>query len=123
MKLTPKQTRELWGESGPYSQANLKIEERVLDDFVSRTFVYVKVSINPFTYRFVKKNLKHFETDILVQKIIAQGKYKNFEYGFESLVHGSECVTEEDIADAHHILIETRQAIIRMHQFVMNTCV
>lgn len=39
MKLTEKQREKLWGESGPYSQVNLKIENRILDDSLSRVFV------------------------------------------------------------------------------------
>lgn len=103
-----------------YSQVNLEIEERILDNAVSRTFVYVKASINPFTYRFVKKHIKHFKNDPFVQHIMNQGKYKNFESGFESHVHGSEYISQKEMRNARKILIETRKAVIRMHQFVMD---
>lgn len=47
MKLTKKDTDKLWGEEGPYSEARLIVETRILDDRVSRIFLVVEVSINP----------------------------------------------------------------------------
>ncbi|HBF11857.1 MAG TPA: hypothetical protein DDW49_00455 [Deltaproteobacteria bacterium] len=120
MKLTQKQMKDLWGDGGPYSEAHLSIQERILDGSVSRTFVFVQTVINPFTFRFVKKHIKDFSQDALVIHIINQGEYKNVEYGFESNVHGSEYVSQKDMNDANKILMETRKAIIRMHQFVID---
>jgi hypothetical protein len=40
MNLTIKQITELWGEDGPYSEARLIIEHRILDDSISRTFLW-----------------------------------------------------------------------------------
>ncbi|MBU0578536.1 hypothetical protein KKE34_01495 [Patescibacteria group bacterium] len=38
LKLTQKQRDQLWGLDGPYSEAKLIIETRILDDTVSRVF-------------------------------------------------------------------------------------
>lgn len=44
MKLTPKQTDGLWGETGPYSQVQLIVETRILNNSVSRVFVpYIRI--------------------------------------------------------------------------------
>ena len=56
MKLTPKQIDGLWGETGPYSQANLIIQTRILDDRISRVFLVVEADINPLTYELIKKH-------------------------------------------------------------------
>ncbi|MBI2634831.1 hypothetical protein HYW82_04155 [Candidatus Peregrinibacteria bacterium] len=58
MKLTQKQRDQLWGEHGPYSEAKLITETRILDDQVSRVFVVVEVAINPLTYEIIGKNIK-----------------------------------------------------------------
>ena len=42
MKLTSGQIDMLWGETGPYSEASLKKQVRVLDDSVSRIFLEVQ---------------------------------------------------------------------------------
>lgn len=120
MKLTQKQIKDLWGEEGPYSQAHLMIEERILDNSVSRTFLYVQTFINPFTYRFVKKHSHHFSNDLMVNHILSMAEYKGPQEGFVSTVHGDQLVEEEDRKNAEKILSQARQAVIRMHQFVMD---
>jgi len=55
MKLTQKQIDQLWGEHGPYSEAKLIIETRILDDRVSRIFIVVEVAINPLTFEIISK--------------------------------------------------------------------
>ena len=70
MDLTDKQTAELWGEDGPYSEARFIIEHRILDDSVSRIFLRVEVNVNPFTYKIIKKHRKEFINDEEVQKIL-----------------------------------------------------
>ena len=46
----------LWGETGPYSQANLRKEARILDDQVSRVFLVVEADINPTTFEIIASN-------------------------------------------------------------------
>lgn len=110
----------MWGEDGPYSQAHLLIEERILDDSISRTFVYVQTLINPFTFRFVKKNVKSFSSDPMVLHILSMAEYKGTREGFVSIVHGEQLVDQGGRENAEKILIEARQAVIRMHQFVID---
>lgn len=119
--MTQKELKDLWGEDGPYSQAHLLVEERILDDSLSRTFVYVQAVLNPFTFRFIKKHVKHFAKDPLVVHILKRATYKGPQDGFVSTVHGDEVVDEKDRKTAEKILKETRQAIIRMHQYVMDS--
>jgi hypothetical protein len=121
MKLTQKDLKDLWGEDGPYSQAHLLVEERILDDSLSRTFVYVQAVLNPFTFRFIKKYVKHFAKDTLVLLIMKRAIYKGPADGFVATVHGDEMIDEKDRKNAEKILKETRQAIIRMHQYVMDS--
>ena len=66
MKLTQKKRDKLWGEDGPYSEAWLIFETRILDDSVSRIFIIVEVHVNPFTYELIKKNRDLFADDPLV---------------------------------------------------------
>lgn len=119
-QLSQKDFEDLWGEGGPYSQAHLVTEERILDYSVSRTFLYVQAFINPFAFRFVKKNKKYFANDPMVQHILHMAEYKGHEEGFVSVVHGDQWVDEKDMDNAKKILVEVRQAIIRMHRFVMD---
>lgn len=119
--LTQKQMQELWGEDGPYSQAHLIVEERILDDSVSRTFLYVQTFINPFTFRFIKKHKKKFANDPMVNHILNMAEYKGLKDGFVSTVHGDQFVDGKDRDNAEKILVEARKAVIRMHQFVLET--
>ena len=56
MNLTPKRIDKLWGETGPYSQANLVIQTRILDNKISCVFLVVEADINPLTYELIKKH-------------------------------------------------------------------
>ena len=67
MNLTQKQKDRLWGVNGPYSQANLIIQTRILDDKVSRIFLSVEAEINPLTFELLEKHRAQFIDD---QKIL-----------------------------------------------------
>jgi len=71
MKLTKKQKDMLWGETGPYSQANLTKQVRILDDEISRVFLVVEVEINPTTFEIVEKHRSddEFKNDIKIQQL------------------------------------------------------
>lgn len=66
LKLNKKQIEEIWGEGGPYSQVQMVVETRILDDSVSRVFVNVDAQINPLTYKIIKQNLDYFKDDEIV---------------------------------------------------------
>lgn len=122
MDLTAKQTAELWGEDGPYSEARYLIEHRILDDSVSRIFLRVEVNINPFTYKIVKKNRKEFINDEMVQKILDNSRYLGFKNGYIAVPFEAKFMVDDDtivIKEAREILEETKKAVIRMHKYVM----
>ncbi|MBI2038204.1 MAG: hypothetical protein HYT15_04790 [Candidatus Magasanikbacteria bacterium] len=128
MKLTNKQREELWGEIGPYSQLNLKIETRILDDSVSRVFVIVESEINPFTFEFVKKNRDKFTGDkIILKSLLDNGIYEGETYGYVSCIYLKELIAEKDnltgndeaFEIANKILEAVQETIIKMHEFVM----
>ena len=122
MNLTAKQIAELWGESGPYSEARCLIEHRILDDSVSRIFLRVEVNINPFTYRIIKKNRKEFVDDKIVQELLNNAEYLGFKNGYLSTSFQGKFLVDDDemvIKEAREILNETKQALIRMHKYII----
>jgi len=124
MDLTAKQAAELWGEDGPYSEARYLIEHRILDDSVSRIFLRVEVNINPFTYKIVKKNKKEFINDEMVQKILDNSRYLGFKNGYIAVPFEAKFMVDDDavvVKEARVILEETKQAVIRMHKYVIKT--
>jgi hypothetical protein len=122
MKLTEKQIAELWGEDGPYSEARFIIEHRILDDSVSRIFLRVEVNINPFTFKIIKKYRKEFINDEMVQKLLNHSHYLGFKDGYIAIPFEGKFLAEDDgeiIKEARQILEETKQAVIRMHKYVI----
>lgn len=128
MKLTKKQRDNLWGETGPYSQLNLTIETRILDDSVSRVFAIVDAEINPFTFELMKKNEDKFKGDkIILKKLLENGEYEGDEYGYVSTMYVEELIAEEGNRDgndktfaiAHQILDAVQETIIEMHKFIL----
>ncbi len=122
MDLTDKQTAELWGEDGPYSEARFIIEHRILDDSVSRIFLRVEVNVNPFTYKIIKKHRKEFINDEMVQKLLDNSKYLGFKDGYLAIPFEGKFLTDDDrevVEEARKILKETKRAVIRMHEYVM----
>lgn len=122
MNLTAKQIAELWGEEGPYSEARSLIEHRILDDSVSRIFLRVEVNINPFTFKAVKKHRKEFIDDEMVQNILDNSRYLGFKNGYIAIPFEGKFSTDNGddvIKQAEEILEETKQAVIRMHKYVI----
>src|SRR3990172_4163221 len=81
MQLSDSQHQKLWGDGGPYSEVNLVIQDRILDDRVSRRMVKVQVVLNPLTYEIIRKNLKHFENDEPVLQLIGHAD-KRGQHGY-----------------------------------------
>jgi hypothetical protein len=46
------------------------IENRILDDSISRIFIAVEANINPFIYKIVKKNIEEFGDDKFILELI-----------------------------------------------------
>lgn len=119
-KITSKQRDELWGEDGPYSQAHLIVETRILDDKVTRTFVIVEADINPFTYKFIKKHRKHFSDDIAIQQLLDHAEYCGQDFGYVASAFQHELRNARTMIVAQEHLDYTKKTLIKMHRFVMN---
>lgn len=126
MKLTKKQRDKLWGESGPYSQVNLKIENRILDDSLSRVFVIVETEVNPLTFELVKKNRDNFKKNKMIQGILDNSEFQGEGYGYVSYAYQAELIQEGDMHTndkpleiAHEVLAVAQRSVIEMHKFVM----
>ncbi len=120
MQLTPKQRDELWGEDGPYSQANIKIQTRILDNQISRIFLCVEVEINPFTFKLCKKRRSHFKNDKIIQQLLDHAEYNGLPFGYVSSAFEQEFTNDSVLQEAKVRLKYSEEAIIRMHEFVMN---
>ncbi|MDP3245140.1 MAG: hypothetical protein Q8M83_05810 [bacterium] len=120
MKLTPKQIDKLWGESGPYSQANLTIQTRILDDKISRTFLVVEADINPLTYELVKKHQAQFTDDQKILQLLNHAEYRGHEFGYVTSAFEAEYKNESVMREAQERLEFTIETLIKMHEFVMN---
>jgi hypothetical protein len=121
MKLSKKQRDNLWGEVGPYSEAWLTIEKRILDDFVSRVFINVEVHINPFTYEIIKKNRDLFVNDEMLQQLLNYSEFQGQSFGYVSCVFRGEYINENVMKEAKKHLGYAERVIIKMHKFVLHS--
>ncbi len=122
MKLDKKQKDMLWGGNGPYSQARLIKEVRILDDSVSRIFLVVEVSINPTTFEIVKEHRKdaEFADDMAIQQLLDHSDYRGPEFGYVSMAFEMEDDEMRAKFSADTALNYSKRSIIKMHKFVMN---
>lgn len=120
MKITKKQRDKLWGETGPYSQANLIIQTRILNDKISRVFLNVEADINPLTYEIVKQNRSKFKDDIMIQQLLDHAEYRGQEFGYVVSAFEGEFVNEDVLKEAKQRLKYTEDNLIKMHKFVMD---
>src|SRR3989304_8625945 len=79
--LTEKEGRKMWNDEGPYSEAYMTFETRILDDEISRIFIKVYASINPLTFELIQKNSEQFENDNLIADILEYGELRYEEFG------------------------------------------
>lgn len=120
LKLTQKHSDELWGGEGPYSEARLIFESRILDDSVSRVFVVVEASINPLTYKIIKQNRHHFEDDPKIQQLLDHADYRGPAFGYVTMGYCNEYFGKNELKEADKALEYTKETIIKMHKFVMD---
>jgi len=120
MKLTKEDIDKLWGEEGPYSEARLIIETRILDDSVSRIFVIVEIHINPFTFEIIHKNRELFISDQLIQQLLEHSEYRGQAFGYVSCAFQEEYTDNEVVKRAEQNLEYSKKTIIKMHKFVMS---
>ena len=113
MKLTNKQREQLWGEIGPYSQLNLKIETRILDASVSRVFVIVESQINPFTFKLIKKNRNKFKGDkIILKALLDNAIFEGGAYGYVSYMYQEELIAEKGNLTGNEKALEIAHKIL-----------
>ena len=120
MQLTQKQTNELWGETGPYSQVQLIIETRILDDSVSRIFCNVEAQINPLTYKIIKQNRSYFKDNEQILQLIDHAIYEGKLYGYVVGSFYCEFTGPDVLNQANHAVEYTKNNIIKIHEFVMD---
>lgn len=120
MKLTQKQIDKMWGETGPYSQANLIIQTRVLDDKISRVFLVVEADINPLTYELIKKHRAQFANDPKILQLLEHAEYRGQEFGYVTSAFEAEYKNESIMREAQERLKYTIETLIKMHKFVMD---
>lgn len=122
MKLNKKLTDKLWGETGPYSQVNLIIQERILDDKTSRVFAVVEAEINPLTFEIVKQNrqARIFKNDVKIQQLLNTAEYRGPALGYIILAFEKHLTGPEIMKEAKKSVDYTRKTLIKMHKFVMD---
>jgi len=120
MKLSKEDRNKLWGDSGPYSQVRLIIENRILDNERSRQFLIVSVNINPFTFEYIRDHINDFKQDVEVLGILEHGKYRDLSEGYECYSFMSEFHDRGLLTVAEKRVSDTEAAVIRMHEYIMD---
>lgn len=120
MKLSKQQQSDLWGERGPYSEAKIKIETRILDDSVSRVMVEVEANINPLTFKIVKSARKVFSNDMHLQQLLDHAKYMGKNYGYVVSAFCMEYTDESVMEEAERRMKYVKETIIKMHEYTMD---
>ncbi len=110
----------MWGETGPYSEVNIITQHRILDNSVSRVFVEVEVSINPFTYEMIKKNRKEFKDDPMIQQLLDHAEFRGQAHGYISCAFRDEYTDESVMEKAKEHFKYAEKTIIKMHRYVLN---
>jgi len=119
-KLSKEDRNKLWGDTGPYSQVQLIIENRILDDERSRQFLIVSVNINPFTFEYTRDHIDDFKQDVEVLGILEHGEYQGLPDGYECYSFISEFHDRGLLTIAEKRVSDTEAAVIRMHKYVMD---
>jgi hypothetical protein len=120
LALTPKQADMLWGEEGPYSEAKLYFNSRILDDKISRVFIEVEASINPLTFELLLEHRDEFIGDEEVQQLLDHSDNRGLKFGYVSCAFSQEQTSAEDIELANLQLKRVERLIIRLHRWVMH---
>ena len=123
-KLTKKQIDLLWssGGGGPYSQANLIKQVRILDDSVSRVFLVVETEINPTTFEIINenRNSSEFKNDIMIQQLLDKAEYRGPQFGYVVAAFEEKYASDEVMVRAEYTLKYVQECIIKMHKYVMD---
>ena len=117
-KLTRKDFDRMWGDGGPYSQVHLSEEIRILDDYVSRTFLVVEAEINPFTFEYIKQHIDVFSDDKAVVQLMQYADNRG-KFGYVVGVGEVEIIDDDAHKFARKQVDSTTEVLIRMHKFIM----
>jgi len=120
MKLSKKQLDRLWGGDGPYSQASLIFETRILDDKVSRVFLNVEVNVNPLTFEIILQNRAEFKDDPMIQQLLDHAEDRGQKFGYVSSAFQDEYTGKKVLVEAKKRLKYAEKTLVKMHKFVMN---
>jgi len=118
-KITESEIEMLWGEVGPYSEAKISINTRILDDRVSRIMLEVEGFINPTTFRVIKKNQDKFLDDPMLCQLLETAVYRGKGFGYHISAGTEEFHDNRAMGRARIRLDYMRETIIKMHKFVM----
>ena len=118
-KISSADREMLWDESGPYSEAKIVINTRILDDRVSRVMVEVEGYINPTTFKVVQENIKEFSDDPMITQLLETAVYRGKEFGYHIGAGVEEYTGNEVMQRAKEKLEYMKETMIRMHVFVM----
>lgn len=116
MELDKKTSDELWGEDTPYSQVQIVRETRILGDKVTRTLYYVYASINPTTYKTLKRNEKKIK-EPFIHNFLNNAEYISKEEGYRWYIYSKET---NNPRQANKVAKELTELVISMHQKVSN---
>jgi len=108
----------LWGVDGPYSEVKLITETRILDDKVSRIFITVEVSVNPYTFEVIRDQRVLFSNDEFIQQLLDHSEYRGQNDGYVSMAFSEE-YGPGVLEKAQQSVEFCKNTIIRMHQFIM----
>ena len=124
IKLSKQQKDKLRAETGPYSEVNIKIEDRLLDNFSSRQFVTVYANINPLTYEIAQQNIGSFGDRLQWLLMTAQFQWQADGY---VVCNFNTQVNYQDITEISPVLMQAQQAkeqlthdVIQLHYFTMD---
>lgn len=120
IKLTKKQKDMLWGKNWPYSEVDLKIQTRILDNKISSKFIEVEVNINPTTFEICKQNIEYFKNDIMINQLLNHWLYISPEFWYKSCAFMQEYRDEKIIIKAMESVKYAEETIIKMHKFVID---
>lgn len=109
----------MWGGDGPYSQVNLTIQKRILDDEESRTFLIVEVDINPTTFELVQEHIKEFASNKIVSQLVEMAEYRGPQFGYVTSAFEQEYKDEKNMQEAQFAVQYAKRAIVEMHRFMM----
>lgn len=120
MSLSDRDREMLWGEDEPYSEAKIIMNTRILGDRVSRVTVEVDGNINPTTFNIIKKNKHLFADNPVITQLLETARYEGKGWGYHISAGFEEFTNDEKVMErAKEKLQYMKDAIIRMHEFVM----